>query len=58
MMALYYNEYNGKYDYELEFEGLDMEHAKYIITKLFDELNIDFKFSTISKRKRAIESRL
>lgn len=58
MMALDYNEYNGKYDYELEFEGLDMEHAKYIITKLFDELNIDFKFSTISKRKRAIESRL
>ena len=58
MMALDYNEYNGKYDYELEFEGLDMEHAKYIITKLFDELNIDFKFSTISKTKRAIESRL
>ena len=58
LIALDYNEYNGKYDYELEFEGKDMTHSKNTITNLFNELNIDFEFSTLSKRKRAIESRL
>lgn len=58
LIALDYNEYNGRYDYELEFEGMDMEHSKYVITNLLDSLNIEFKFSNISKRKRAIESRL
>ena len=58
LLALDYNEYNGKYDYELEFEGLDMEHAKYVVNNLLDGLNIEFEFSKISKRKRAIESRL
>ena len=43
---------------ELEFEGKDMEHSKNVITNLLDELNIDFEFSLLSKRKRAIESRL
>ena len=58
LLALDYNEYNNKYDYELEFEGKDMEHSKNVITNLLDELNIDFEFSLLSKRKRAIESRL
>jgi len=58
LLALDYNEYNNKYDYELEFEGKDMEHSKNVITNLLDELNIDFEFSSLSKRKRAIESRL
>lgn len=58
LLALDYNEYNNKYDYELEFEGKDMEHSKNVITNLLDKLNIDFEFSSLSKRKRAIESRL
>ena len=58
LLALDYNEYNNKYDYELEFEGKDMEHSKSVITNLLVELNIDFEFSSLSKRKRAIESRL
>ena len=35
-----------------------MDHAKYVVTNLLDGLNVDFSFSKISKRKRAIESRL
>ena len=58
LLALDYNEYNNKYDYEIEFEGKDMEHSKNVITNLLDKLNIDFEFSSLSKRKRAIESRL
>jgi len=58
IIALDYNEYNGKYDYEIEFEGKNMDHSRLTIAKLLDNLDIDFSFSKISKRKRAIESRL
>ncbi len=58
LIALDYNEYNNKYDYELEFEGKSMEYCKNTITSLLDKLSIDFEFSNISKRKRAIESRV
>lgn len=58
ILALDFNEYNDKCDYEIEFEGKDMEHAHYSINKLMNELDIDFTFSKISKRKRAIESRI
>ena len=55
-LALDYNEYNDKYDYELEFEGKSMEHAIRVVNELFNLLNIECTFSTISKRKRAIDS--
>ena len=55
-LALDYNEYNDKYDYELEFEGKSMEHAIRVVNELFNLLNIEYTFSTISKRKRAIDS--
>ena len=55
-LALDYNEYNDKYDYELEFEGKSMEHAIRVVNELFNLLNIEYTFSAISKRKRAIDS--
>ena len=51
-----YNEYNDKYDYELEFESKSTEQAIRVVNKLFNLLNIEYTFSTISKRKRAIDS--
>ena len=53
-----YNEYNNKYDYELEYEGPSIEYCKKTVNHLLNLLNIDYEFSKISKRKRAIESRL
>lgn len=58
LIALDYNEYNDKYDYELEFEGKNMEHSIQTLNELMNRLNIEYSFSTISKRKRAINSRL
>ena len=58
LLALDYNEYNGRYDYELEYEGKNMDYSKETITNLLNQLDIEFKFSKISKRRRALESRL
>lgn len=57
LLALDYNQYNNRYDYEIEFEGSNIEYCKTIIGDLLSLLGIEYEFSKLSKRKRAIESR-
>lgn len=57
LLALDYNEYNNKYDFELEFEGSSIDYCKKTIGDLLESLNIEYEFSKVSKRKRALESR-
>ena len=57
LLALDYNQYNNRYDYEIEFEGSNIDYCKSVIGDLLTSLNIEYEFSKVSKRKRALESR-
>ena len=58
LIALDYNTYNNRYDYELEYEGKDIEVCKNIIANLLTMLDIEYTFNKVSKRKRAITTRV
>ena len=58
LIALDYNTYNNRYDYELEYEGKDMDTCKKGISELLTRLDIEYTLSKISKRKRAISTRV
>ena len=58
LIALDYNSYNNRHDYELEYEGKDIDTCKEIISKLLTKLDIEFTFNKVSKRKRAISTRV
>ncbi|MDR0832176.1 MAG: CYTH domain-containing protein [Bacillales bacterium] len=50
------NYYNGLQDYEIEFEGKSFEHCHWVLDNLMSELELNFEYSTVSKRQRAISS--
>ena len=58
LIALDYNTYNNRYDYELEYEGKDIETCKFVIGRLLTRLDIEYVFNKVSKRKRAISTRV
>ena len=51
------NHYNDIVDYELEMATSSMKHAEELISKMLNEVGIkDFKFNTLSKQSRSINS--
>lgn len=54
LLSLDRNVYSGKTDYEIEFEYNNLEGAKAILSKLFQENNIPVSFTQTSKVSRAM----
>ncbi|MCR5490900.1 MAG: CYTH domain-containing protein [Bacilli bacterium] len=54
LLSIDRNVYSGKTDFEVEFEYNNLEGAKAIMTRLFQENQIPVSFSTESKTRRAM----
>ena len=56
LLSIDRNSYSGKVDYEVEFEYNNLEGAKRILQKVFEESGIPCVFSKVSKTRRAMDA--
>ena len=56
LLSIDRNVYSGTTDYEVEFEYNNLEGAKAIMTRLFQENQIPVAFSSTSKTRRAMQA--